>query len=361
MGGLHLLAPGRLELDRLTAWLEDPPLRLELEPAARADIDAAAALVAQAAAGEAPVYGVNTGFGKLARVRIAPADIAELQRRLVLSHMCGVGTPLDDGTVRLVLLLKAGSLALGRSGVRQATIDALLRLLAEDALPVIPGQGSVGASGDLAPLAHVAAALIGVGRVRLRGPRAAGRRGAGRDRPRAARPGRQGGPGAAQRHAGLDRSGDRRPAQGAAPVRRRPDRGCHEHRRGPGQRRAVRPAHPARPQPAGPGRGRGHPGRPARRQRRSAARTSTASGSRTPIRCAASRRSWGRPGTCWPRPPSRWSARPTASPTTRWCSSTRARSSPAATSTPSRWPSPPTGSRWSWPRSATSPSGAWRC
>ncbi len=169
MGALHLLTPGCLELDRLAAWLEEPPLRVELESAARAGIDAAAALVAQAAAGEAPVYGVNTGFGKLARVRIAPADIAELQRRLVLSHMCGVGAPLDDGTVRLVLLLKAGSLALGRSGVRQCTIDALLRLLAEDALPVIPGQGSVGASGDLAPLAHVAAALIGVGRVRLRG------------------------------------------------------------------------------------------------------------------------------------------------------------------------------------------------
>ena len=169
MGGLHLLTPGGLELDRLAAWLEEPPLRLELEPAARAGIDAAAALVAQAAAGEAPVYGVNTGFGKLARVRIAPADIAELQRRLVLSHMCGVGAPLDDATVRLILVLKAGSLALGRSGVRQSTIDGLLRLLAEDALPLIPGQGSVGASGDLAPLAHVAAALIGVGRIRLRG------------------------------------------------------------------------------------------------------------------------------------------------------------------------------------------------
>ena len=100
MGGLHLMAPGRLELDRLTAWLEDPPLRLELEPAARADIDAAAALVAQAAAGEAPVYGVNTGFGKLARVRIAPADIAELQRRLVLSHMCGVGTRTPAWDIR---------------------------------------------------------------------------------------------------------------------------------------------------------------------------------------------------------------------------------------------------------------------
>ena len=96
--------------------------------------------MAQAAAGEAPVYGVNTGFGKLARVRIAPADIAELQRRLVLSHMCGVGAPLDDATVRLVLVLKASSLALGHSGVRTATIDALLRLLADDALPVIPAR-----------------------------------------------------------------------------------------------------------------------------------------------------------------------------------------------------------------------------
>jgi histidine ammonia-lyase len=169
MGGLQILVPGRLELGRVASWLEEPPVRLELDPAARAGIDAAAALVAQATAGDAPVYGVNTGFGKLARVRIAQADIADLQRRLVLSHMCGVGAPLDGSTVRLVLALKAGSLALGHSGVRQATIDALLRLLAEDALPLIPGQGSVGASGDLAPLAHVAGALIGVGRVRLRG------------------------------------------------------------------------------------------------------------------------------------------------------------------------------------------------
>ena len=111
----------------------------------------------------------NTGFGKLARVRIPAGDIVELQRRIVLSHMCGVGEPLDDATVRLVLMLKAASLALGRSGAREEAIDALLRLLAADALPVIPGQGSVGASGDLAPLAHVAAALIGVGRVRLAG------------------------------------------------------------------------------------------------------------------------------------------------------------------------------------------------
>jgi histidine ammonia-lyase len=169
MDGPQKLTPGRLDLEVLAGWLASPPLRLALDPDARARIDAAAALVAQAAAGEAPVYGVNTGFGKLARVRIAPADIAELQRRLVLSHMCGVGAPLDDGTVRLVLLLKAASLGLGRSGVRHDTVEVLLRLLAHDALPVIPGQGSVGASGDLAPLAHVAAALIGVGRIRLAG------------------------------------------------------------------------------------------------------------------------------------------------------------------------------------------------
>src|SRR3954471_280130 len=169
MQELQKLTPGRLDLEVLAGWLDSPPLRLAIDTDARARIDAAAALVAQAAAGEAPVYGVNTGFGKLARVRIAPADIAELQRRLVLSHMCGVGAPLDDGTVRLVLLLKAASLGLGRSGVRHDTVEALLRLLAHDALPVIPGQGSVGASGDLAPLAHVAAALIGVGRIRLSG------------------------------------------------------------------------------------------------------------------------------------------------------------------------------------------------
>ena len=169
MDGLQKLTPGRLELDALAGWLAAPPLRLTLDPDARGRIEAAAALVGEAAAGEAPVYGVNTGFGKLARVRIAPADIADLQRRLVLSHMCGVGAPLDDATVRLVLLLKAASLGLGRSGVRPETVDALLHLLAQDALPVIPGQGSVGASGDLAPLAHVAAALIGVGRIRLAG------------------------------------------------------------------------------------------------------------------------------------------------------------------------------------------------
>ncbi|MFO1047955.1 MAG: histidine ammonia-lyase [Geminicoccaceae bacterium] len=166
---VELLTPGRLELSCLARWLATPPLRLELDPAARPAIRAAAEVVARAAEGTAPVYGVNTGFGKLARVRIPAGDIVELQRRIVLSHMCGVGAPLDETTTRLVLALKAASLALGRSGAREQTIDALLALLAADALPVVPAQGSVGASGDLAPLAHVAAALLGVGQIRRAG------------------------------------------------------------------------------------------------------------------------------------------------------------------------------------------------
>ena len=131
-------------------------------------VEAAAGGGRAAARGAAPVYGINTGFGKLATTRIAPDQIEELQRRLVLSHMCGLGPPLPDPVVRLVLALKAASLALGYSGVRRRTIELLLALLEHDALPVIPAKGSVGASGDLAPLAHLAGCLIGDGEIRLR-------------------------------------------------------------------------------------------------------------------------------------------------------------------------------------------------
>jgi histidine ammonia-lyase len=140
-----------------------------LAPAARARVEAAARLVGRIAGGRAAVYGVNTGFGKLAQQRIAAPDLKRLQRNLVLSHAVGVGAPLADAVVRLVIALKMQSLAQGVSGVRWRTIEALGRLLAADVLPVVPGQGSVGASGDLAPLAHLSAALLGVGRARVRG------------------------------------------------------------------------------------------------------------------------------------------------------------------------------------------------
>jgi len=114
-------------------------------------------------------YGVNTGFGKLASVRIADADLATLQRNLILSHAVGTGPALPDGVVRLLLAMKAASLARGASGVRPVVIEALTGALRADALPVIPAKGSVGASGDLAPLAHMTAALMGVGEMRLKG------------------------------------------------------------------------------------------------------------------------------------------------------------------------------------------------
>jgi histidine ammonia-lyase len=142
-----------------------------LDPSCRSAVEASAATVASLVAKHEPVYGINTGFGRLASVRIDDADLAALQRNIVLSHAAGVGEPLPLPIVRLVLALKVGSLAQGASGVRWRTIERLVDLLERDLLPVIPAQGSVGASGDLAPLAHLAAALIGEGEMILAGER----------------------------------------------------------------------------------------------------------------------------------------------------------------------------------------------
>ena len=156
------LTPGAVTLDELRKiYREGVPARLT--EAARNQIDRAAAMVADAAAGEAAVYGVNTGFGKLASVKIASKDTATLQRNLILSHCCGVGEPLDAARTRLMMALKLMSLGRGASGVRWEVIRLIEDMLANDVLPVIPSQGSVGASGDLAPLAHMAAAMIGAG------------------------------------------------------------------------------------------------------------------------------------------------------------------------------------------------------
>ncbi|MDX2234025.1 MAG: histidine ammonia-lyase [Hyphomonadaceae bacterium] len=133
--------------------------------ALEASADAIARVVAQGNV----VYGVNTGFGLLASTRIAHDSLETLQRNLVLSHCCGVGPALSDDVVRLAMRLKIIGLMRGHSGVRRCVIEAIAQLLAADALPVIPAQGSVGASGDLAPLAHMSAALIGEGVVRLEG------------------------------------------------------------------------------------------------------------------------------------------------------------------------------------------------
>lgn len=142
---------------------------LSLDAADYVRIEASAQTVADALKSGAALYGVNTGFGKLASKRIGDADLAQLQRNLVLSHAVGVGPHLDHRIVRLALALKIVTLAQGRSGVRRIVIDMLAKMLAANALPVIPSQGSVGASGDLAPLAHLSAPLLGEGVLSVNG------------------------------------------------------------------------------------------------------------------------------------------------------------------------------------------------
>jgi histidine ammonia-lyase len=142
--------------------------RAELGADVPARMEPSREVVAAATAGGAPVYGVNTGFGALADTRVGERDLRTLQGAIVMSHAAGAGAPLDDATVRAALLLRARTLAAGYSGVRAELPRRLLQLLNLGLLPVIPGKGSVGASGDLAQLAHLAQPLIGEGR--LRGP-----------------------------------------------------------------------------------------------------------------------------------------------------------------------------------------------
>ena len=160
--------PGRAPLSLWRRVLEGPaPVALAAQ--AWPDIERSRHTLEEALQSGRAVYGVNTGFGKLAQTRIPPEEINTLQRNLVLSHAAGVGELLPDGIVRLVLALKIASLARGYSGVRRVVVERLLQLLNADVLPEIPEKGSVGASGDLAPLAHMSAALIGEGRARIAG------------------------------------------------------------------------------------------------------------------------------------------------------------------------------------------------
>ena len=160
-----VLRPGGVTFAELRAiW---SGAAVELDPAAYAAIDAAADSVARIVASGRTVYGINTGFGLLANTRIEDHQLALLQRNLVLSHSCGLGDALSPRVVRLIIALKIVGLARGHSGVRREIVDRLLILLDIGLIPVIPGQGSVGASGDLAPLAHLAAVLIGEGTAAL--------------------------------------------------------------------------------------------------------------------------------------------------------------------------------------------------
>ena len=161
-----LLRPGQLTLEELQAihgGADGQRQPLVVDPQALPGIQASAAVVQAAAAGDAAVYGVNTGFGKLASTRISAEDLATLQWNLIRSHSVGVGLPLSAPVLRLMLALKAASLARGFSGVRPVVIDTLVAVHNAGLVPHVPSQGSVGASGDLAPLAHMTLALMGEG------------------------------------------------------------------------------------------------------------------------------------------------------------------------------------------------------
>jgi histidine ammonia-lyase len=145
--------------------------RIYREGTAAGPIVASAAAVTRILARGEPIYGINTGFGRLASIRIDDADLAQLQRNIVLSHAAGVGEPMPPAIARLMMTLKLASLAQGASGISPATVALLQAMLNRDLVPVVPGQGSVGASGDLAPLAHMTATMIGVGEIILAGER----------------------------------------------------------------------------------------------------------------------------------------------------------------------------------------------
>lgn len=156
-----VLKPGDVSLSVWRAIYQGATPRLD--PACHAGVRASAETVARIVAKGEPVYGINTGFGKLASVRIDAADLETLQRNIVLSHSAGVGEPMPVAVTRLMMALKMASLAQGASGVQLATIQMLEAMLQNGVTPVVPCQGSVGASGDLAPLSHMTAAMIGVG------------------------------------------------------------------------------------------------------------------------------------------------------------------------------------------------------
>lgn len=162
------ITPGSLTLKQLrSVWRK--PVTLSLDESAHAAINDSVACVEAIVAEGRTAYGINTGFGLLAQTRIATHDLENLQRSLVLSHAAGVGQPLDDEIVRLMMVLKINSLARGFSGIRLSVIQALMALVNAEVYPWIPAKGSVGASGDLAPLAHMSLLLLGEGKARWQG------------------------------------------------------------------------------------------------------------------------------------------------------------------------------------------------
>jgi histidine ammonia-lyase len=169
----EILKPGTVTLAQLESIYRTGSAA-KLHASAKAKVEKAAALIAKAVSGTEPVYGVNTGFGKLASIKIKPSDAAQLQRNLILSHCAGVGDVMPEDVTRLMMILKLISLGRGASGVRWSIIALIQGMLVKGVTPIIPAQGSVGASGDLAPLAHMTSVMIGEGRATFDGRQMSG-------------------------------------------------------------------------------------------------------------------------------------------------------------------------------------------
>ncbi|MDB9857366.1 histidine ammonia-lyase [Amylibacter sp.] len=167
---MMILTPGATTLAHLSDLFTNDAAAT-LDPICKPAVERAAERIARAASSNEATYGVNTGFGKLASMKIAPEDTEALQRNLILSHCCGVGDPIPTSHARLMMTLKLLSLGRGASGVRWQLIELIQDMLGAGVTPIIPAQGSVGASGDLAPLAHMAATMIGEGEAELNGKR----------------------------------------------------------------------------------------------------------------------------------------------------------------------------------------------
>ncbi|MBL1415736.1 MAG: histidine ammonia-lyase [Moritella sp.] len=162
------IKPGLLTLAQLRQ-ISRAPVQVSLDPSCFDDIHASTEVVNNVIAEGRTAYGINTGFGLLAKTRIAPEDLETLQRSIVLSHAAGIGELMNDETVRLMMVLKINSLARGFSGIRLSVIEALMQLVNAEVYPCVPKKGSVGASGDLAPLAHMSTVLLGEGEARYQG------------------------------------------------------------------------------------------------------------------------------------------------------------------------------------------------
>ena len=169
------IIPGKLSLKQLRE-VSRQPTQLSLSPDALPDMLTSAEVVAQVIRDGKTVYGINTGFGLLANTCIAEEDLETLQRSIVLSHAAGIGEFMNDATVRLMITLKVNSLSRGYSGIRPSVVNALMQLVNSEVYPCIPKKGSVGASGDLAPLAHMSTVLLGEGEARYKGEVISGQR-----------------------------------------------------------------------------------------------------------------------------------------------------------------------------------------